>query len=979
MVSVNIQPPQIKANAKSESGLPNLGRGSGKLGDKAKFLEFLRPKKDPKSRLTATDAQSVSGSQGTAKGVLNGTKPSRSSVVRSKNRPGQAEAKPAGMASKHAAVTKRKSNVPDDRGGPVAALGQAQQQVATQLAAKVSLAGRPKNLNILESTTADGQLKPHEASLKKQAGKLTKSIKGTANGHVKPVKTSTVPAAKISSKIEPQSFTKPIKTAVDSSNNSLAAKEGLGGGGSRKFNAGGAKNLAEAGTAGNNKPAESIDLSRPKGRGIRPKEIIDHGRRSAPTTVNVIDARGVGSTKTVQHRIKQERLSGENAPRVSASQGAPKVATAVKPVTVQVRLKSFTLKEGRAVAQRGMRMPLNKVALNASKSNLTLVQPPSLTATKKSRPSRQELQVQNNTSEPVAVKSQNSGNVNPPSTLKPKHVAVSKLQAAHPSNTHQPFANIKIDPLGQARSNGLTSETGLRVSKGASVNVAVSPETKGEKSGSLLKSAVSQKTKVNYKAHSDRVSTSSAGELNGKSEGVEAAKYKTLTTAGVAVEGDNASEKNGIELNRSAPKPIARHLGFQANSVSDADSEKETIRQLPRYQGNGTNQDIVSTVVASSPKSKTGEVSKLVSVLQSITQAANTVSPAKFNNRGLSHQSSLIQRIQKAQTPSTTHPLTDGVKLKNPNNKKPQATINQSFVTQTLGAVIKSKNPQLSAGTQTRPTQRRLEQSIASSKKTQRTGNVEIKSASGGIEAAFLKSEMNLTGKTELSNDVLRQNLPLGESFVSDGAKSHASIAAEMLEAGRSDLSHIKDVAVRNDLANRLNQMEVDLQTVQTKSNQPKGQAAARAIVYREIMSAVEAFRGMNNARWAMTIEPFDSLRIQLDLRMTNSQLVVQARLDRGSQGLLSSGWSELQASLAEKDVDLKSLITNGQKENSDTLFNGKNGRQSDESQRGTESWFSDELGELMAEFEKEAQQPRKAKRTNRKPRMADATFESWA
>ncbi|MGY8771691.1 MAG: hypothetical protein ACKVH8_25010, partial [Pirellulales bacterium] len=725
-------------------------------------------------------------------------------------------------------------------------------------------------------------------------------VKATANGHVKLVKTSTVPAAKISSKIEPQSFTKPIKTAVDSSNNSLVAKEGLSGGGSKKFSAGGAKNLAEADTAGNNKSAESIDLSRPRGRGINPKEIktvLDHGRRPTPTTVNVIDARGVGRTKIGQHQIRQERSIGENAPRVPVSQGAskkqlsdaPKVTTAVKPVTVQDRLKSFSLKEGRAVSQRGMRMPLNKVALNASKHNLTLVQPP-------------------------------------PSTLKPKHVAVSKLQTAHPSNTHQPFANIKIDLLGQARSNGLTAETGLRVSKAASVNVAVSPETKGEKSGR-----------------------------------------------------DNASEKNGIEFNRSAPKPIVGHLGFQANSVSDADSEKEPIRQLPRNQGNGTNQDIVSTVVASSPKSKTGEVSKLVSVLHSITQAANTVSPAKFNNRGLSHQSSLIQRIQKAQTPSTSNPLADGVKLKTPNNKKPQATINQPLATQTLGAVIKSKSPQLSVGTQTRPTQRRLGQSIVSSKKTQRTGNVEIKSGSGGIEAAFLKSEMNLTGKTELSNDVPRQNLPLGESFVSDGAKSHASIAAEMLEAGRSDLSHIKDVAVRNDLANRLNQMEVDLQTIQTKSNQPKGQAAARAIVYREIMSAVEAFRGMNNARWAMTIEPFDSLRIQLDLRMTDSQLVVQARLDRGSQTLLSSGWSELQASLAEKDVDLKSLITNGQKGNGDTLFNGKNGRQSDESQRGTESWFTDELGELMAEFEKEAQQPRKAKRTNRKPWMADATFESWA
>lgn len=964
MVSVNIQPPQIKANAKSESGLPNIGRGSGKLADKATFQQFLRSKKEPKSRQTATDAQSVSGSQGRAKGVLNGTKPSRSPVVRSKNRLGKAEAKPAGMASKHAAVTKKKSNVPDDRGGPVEAVGQAQQQVATQLAAKVSLAGKPKNLNILESTTADGQLKP--------------------------VKASTVSAAKISSKIEPQNFTKPIKTAVDSSNNSLAEKEGLSGGGSKKFNAGGAKNLAEAHTAGNNKSAESIDLSRPKVRGIRPKEIktvLDHGRRPAPTTVNVIDARGVGRIKIVQHQIRQERSSGENAPRVPALQGAPKqqlsdaskVTTAVKPVTVKDRLKSFSQKEGRAVAQRAMRMPLNKVALNASKSNLTLVQPPSLTGTKMSRPSRQELLVQNNTSEPVAVKSQNSGNVNPPSALKPKHVAVSKRQAAHSPNTHQPFANIKIDPLGQAPINGLTSETGLKVSKGVSVNVAVSPETKGEKSGSLLNPAVSQKKKVNYKAHSDHVSTSSAGELNGKSEGVGAVKHKTLTTVGVAMEGDNSSEKNGIELNRMAPKPIVRHLGFQANSVSDADSEKEPVRQLPRHQGNGKNQDIVSTMVASSPKSKTGEVSKLVSVLKSITLAANTVSPAKFNNQGLSHQSSLIQRIQKPQTPSSSHPLADGVKLKNPNNKKPQATINQSFATQALGAVIKSKSPHPSVGTQTRPTQRMLEQSIASLKKTQRTGNVGIKSGSGGIEAAFSKSEMNLTGKTELSNDVPRQNLPLGGSFVSDGAKSHAFIAAEMLEAGRSDLSQIKDIAVRNDLANRLNQMEVDLQTVQTKSNQPKGQAAARAIVYREIMSAVEAFRSMNNARWAMTIEPFDSLRIQLDLRMTDSQLVVQARLDRGSQALLSSGWSELQASLAEKDVDLKSLISNGQKENGDTLFNGKNGRQSDESQRGTESWFSDELGELMAEFEKEAKQPQKAKRTNRKPRMADATFESWA
>jgi hypothetical protein len=93
----------------------------------------------------------------------------------------------------------------------------------------------------------------------------------------------------------------------------------------------------------------------------------------------------------------------------------------------------------------------------------------------------------------------------------------------------------------------------------------------------------------------------------------------------------------------------------------------------------------------------------------------------------------------------------------------------------------------------------------------------------------------------------------------------------------------------------------------------------------------------------------------------------------------LSGGWSELQASLAEKDVDLKSLITNGQKEGGGTLFNEKNKRQFGGTQRDDESWFSEELGELMAEFEKGARKPRKAKHTNRKARMADATFESWA
>jgi len=248
----------------------------------------------------------------------------------------------------------------------------------------------------------------------------------------------------------------------------------------------------------------------------------------------------------------------------------------------------------------------------------------------------------------------------------------------------------------------------------------------------------------------------------------------------------------------------------------------------------------------------------------------------------------------------------------------------------------------------------------------------------GGMEDAFLKLDMNLARRMEQTGNP-RQNMPYGGLAVSREVGNHASVAAEMIEAGRSDLSHIKDVTVRNDFANRLNQADVELQSLQAKSTQSKGQPSVNAIVYRQVMSAVETFRGMTTSRWAMTIEPSNDLRIQLDLRMSDSQLVVQAKLERGAQAVLGSGWSELQASLAEKDVDLRSLTTANPKEGHSNMFEGKKERQSGNAKQDDESWFSEELSELLAEFEKEAQVPGKAKRNRSKARMAETNFESWA
>ena len=253
-----------------------------------------------------------------------------------------------------------------------------------------------------------------------------------------------------------------------------------------------------------------------------------------------------------------------------------------------------------------------------------------------------------------------------------------------------------------------------------------------------------------------------------------------------------------------------------------------------------------------------------------------------------------------------------------------------------------------------------------------------FKSLSGGMEDAFLKSDMNLPRKMEQTGDS-RQNLPFGRQPASGEAGKHASVAAEMIEAGRSDLSHIRDITIRNDFANRLNQADVELQSLQAKTTQSKGQSSANAVMYRQVMSAVETFRGMNTTRWAMTIEPFSDLRMQLDLRMSDARLVVQAKLERGNPNVIGNGWSELQASLAEKDVDLRSLTSAGPKEGHSNMFGGKNERQPGGAKQDDETWFSEELSELLAEFEKEAQVQGKAKRNGKKARMPETTFESWA
>ncbi len=249
-----------------------------------------------------------------------------------------------------------------------------------------------------------------------------------------------------------------------------------------------------------------------------------------------------------------------------------------------------------------------------------------------------------------------------------------------------------------------------------------------------------------------------------------------------------------------------------------------------------------------------------------------------------------------------------------------------------------------------------------------------------GMEAALKGGDMMLAQEAEQNGNSQKQNLFFGDRSAShQPTEKSINVHSDSAKVVQAEPQPSRDLPVRSDWGNRLAQAGADLESVQGKLTQGRGQTVSTAVIYREIMSAVESFRAMNNSRWTMSLEPLDNLKMHLDLRMSDTQMVVQARVDRAGHALLQSGWGELQQLLADKEVDLKSLTTQSQKDGEGAKFENQGGRQSGEQKEKDESWLSRELAELIADFEKESQQPRKAMRTNRKPRMAEATFESWA
>ena len=956
-------PSQAKLGLNSKPGLSGVAKVGVGDGKRASFLQILRPKTGLKVKAATASGKPVSSGQGASKTKVSGRALHHALPTEPSKRPGNTTAKLFGEIVTRASQALNKSKKQSKDHSVEAVAIQALQQVvskATLIFSKKqtgNLLGNSPKTNL--SSVAKGQTE--KASRKVTAGGLS-TVNSKQVAGLKLQKASTPSANGIAVGLEKKGLKNTAKTEpISNKENNPPA---------------GGKIVPKRKT---NSLPSSVE-SKPDTLRVDPAtERIQNKRASVIAAIPKAPNRSVGNGARISDRSQKtipsapgpanegrktfDRMNNRVVPdreRISKT----KTTTAVSvpnPITTKKSISSKEVVQGAASTRP---RKVHKTVLSSGEQNDPYDK---ANATKLSKPTRPQRIVGNTQRD----KTQNT-------RLSPelKSSKTAKLQSASLSANSQPKRSGKTEPLGQARSVSLPQvrfeepefESKPEATKSFSSKDVLNRGAQNRKTASHLKSTVAQNPQQHQKINPPHPQASPVNGLKVKFDAPEQANNQSSTIIGKSTKGNqhlrlyaetrsltnSASGERIPNQNRITASDIpysVKQSGHQLSALEPQEAKGNTLR------GTGVQLAGLQTVAAA----------KITPVLTRIT-----ASDIPYSVKQSGHQLSALEPQEaKGNTLRGTGVQLAGLQTVAAAKITPVLTGDKQKNTFTVPPKPGQRSRELGQAASVRKTAKRI---IAQAKPN--VGGARPKA--GGMEDAFLKSDMNLAQKMEQPGSP-RQNLPNGGAFASKEVRNHASVAAEMLEAGRSDLSHIRDFTVRNDFANRLNQVEVDLQSLQPKSNQAKGQATARAIVYREVMSAVETFRGMNTSRWAMTIEPFNNLRIQLDLRMSDSQLVVQAKLERGSQAVLGNGWSELQASLAEKDVDLKSLITGNQKEGHSYMFGGKNDRQSDGSNRDEESWFSEELSELVAEFEKEAQKPGKAKRNKKKARMAETTFESWA
>jgi len=263
----------------------------------------------------------------------------------------------------------------------------------------------------------------------------------------------------------------------------------------------------------------------------------------------------------------------------------------------------------------------------------------------------------------------------------------------------------------------------------------------------------------------------------------------------------------------------------------------------------------------------------------------------------------------------------------------------------------------------------------------QRETNVATRVSSSGTLDAQQDSAMALAANSETVIETLGKNIPSvgkndGNSGLSEAA-ARGGMRSVRIESGES---RIVDVSLFNPSGNG------EMQTISEPASIDSEQigSVTQFRLTDEIWSAVERFRATSREDWVVTIRPDRETHLNLQIKMRDEQLIVQATLESGNWDAVAPQWSELQASLAERGVQLKALEV-GSGAGAETQSNqySTNSNSNGQRQAANDFEYAREFAETARDFAQrraESQKPAFATpaRTN-SPARPNQVLETWA
>lgn len=169
---------------------------------------------------------------------------------------------------------------------------------------------------------------------------------------------------------------------------------------------------------------------------------------------------------------------------------------------------------------------------------------------------------------------------------------------------------------------------------------------------------------------------------------------------------------------------------------------------------------------------------------------------------------------------------------------------------------------------------------------------------SDGMEAAKLTGDMRFWSDKGLENTI-EPAFPAGHGHSAPEQIQRAQLESVALRVGSVDPSNIVSTGTVQGVGGGEGHVDSSAAATLPRELQP---------ILEEMWETVTNFQVRNASRLVVQIRPDDATRLKLVVQQNKGRVEIQAEVQRGDSQTLSDGWSQLQSSLAEKGVVLRSL-----------------------------------------------------------------------